>query len=39
VTSLTGKASHLESGDVLAGNPKVHDALRDLLTPHLGVSL
>jgi myo-inositol-1(or 4)-monophosphatase len=39
VTNLTGKASHLESGDVLAGNPKVHDALRDLLTPHLGVSL
>ena len=35
VTSLTGKGSHLESGDVLAGNPKVHDALRDLLTPHL----
>ena len=38
VTSLTGKTSHLESGDVLAGNPKVHDALRDLLTPHLGAS-
>jgi myo-inositol-1(or 4)-monophosphatase len=35
VTSLTGKGSHLESGDVLAGNPKVHDALRALLTPHL----
>ncbi|MEO7387127.1 MAG: inositol monophosphatase family protein [Gammaproteobacteria bacterium] len=35
VTGLTGKASHLESGDVLAGNPKVHEALRVLLTPHL----
>ncbi|MBL8199398.1 MAG: inositol monophosphatase [Chromatiales bacterium] len=35
VTSLTGKTSHLESGDVLAGNPKVHDALRALLAPHL----
>lgn len=35
VTSLTGKGSHLESGDVLAGNPKIHDALRTLLGPHL----
>ena len=35
VTSLTGGGSHLESGNVLAGNPKVHDALRALLTPHL----
>ena len=38
VTNLTGKASHLESGDVLAGNPKVHDALRDLFAPHLNKS-
>ncbi len=38
VTNLTGKASHLESGDVLAGNPKVHDALRALLAPHLNKS-
>ena len=38
VTNLTGKGSHLESGDVLAGNPKVHDALRDLLTPHLNAA-
>ena len=38
VTNLTGKGSHLESGDVLAGNPKVHDALRDLLAPHLNKS-
>lgn len=35
VTNLTGKSSHLESGDVLAGNPKMHDALRALLAPHL----
>ncbi|MDH5255408.1 MAG: inositol monophosphatase [Gammaproteobacteria bacterium] len=35
VTNLTGKTSHLESGDVLAGNPKMHDALRALLAPHL----
>jgi myo-inositol-1(or 4)-monophosphatase len=38
VTSLTSKGSHLESGDVLAGNPKMHDALRDLITPHLNAS-
>ena len=38
VTNLTGKTSHLESGDVLAGSPKVHDALRDLLAPHLNKS-
>ncbi|MDH5276698.1 MAG: inositol monophosphatase [Gammaproteobacteria bacterium] len=38
VTSLTGKDSHLDSGDVLAGNPKIHDALRALLTPHLNSS-
>jgi myo-inositol-1(or 4)-monophosphatase len=25
----------LESGNLVAGNPRVHDALRDLLTPHL----
>jgi myo-inositol-1(or 4)-monophosphatase len=35
VSNLTGKGSHLASGDVLAGNPKVHDALRALLAPHL----
>ena len=35
VTNLTGKESHLDSGDVLAGNPKVHEALRALLAPHL----
>ncbi|MEQ1800630.1 MAG: inositol monophosphatase family protein [Gammaproteobacteria bacterium] len=38
VTNLTGKTSHLESGDVLAGNPKVHDALRALLAPHLNAT-
>ena len=35
VTNLTGTESHLDSGDVLAGNPKVHEALRALLAPHL----
>ena len=35
VTSLTGKGSHLASGDVLAGNPKMHEALRLVLAPHL----
>ncbi|MEZ5565360.1 MAG: inositol monophosphatase family protein [Gammaproteobacteria bacterium] len=35
VSSLTGTGSHLDSGNVLAGNPKVHEALRLLLTPHL----
>jgi myo-inositol-1(or 4)-monophosphatase len=38
VSNLTGPGSYLESGDVLAGNPKVHDALRDLLAPHLQAS-
>ncbi len=37
VTSLTGQGSHLTSGNVLAGNPKVHEALRVLLTPHLNL--
>lgn len=35
VSSLTDKGSHLDSGNVLAGNPKLHDALRALLAPHL----
>ena len=37
VTGLTG-GSHLASGDVLAGNPKVHGALRALLGPHLNAA-
>jgi myo-inositol-1(or 4)-monophosphatase len=35
VSSLTGNDSHLDSGNVLAGNLKIHDALRELFTPHL----
>ncbi|MCC6787468.1 MAG: inositol monophosphatase [Hyphomonadaceae bacterium] len=35
VSSLTGNGSHLDSGNVLAGNLKIHDALRELFTPHL----
>jgi len=38
VSCLSGPGSALESGDVLAGNPKVHDALRDLLAPHLNAT-
>lgn len=35
VTSLTPGGDHLETGNVLAGAPKVHGALKELLTPHL----
>jgi len=35
VSSLTGNDSHLDSGNVLAGNLKIHDALHKLFTPHL----
>jgi myo-inositol-1(or 4)-monophosphatase len=35
VSNLTGAGSHLDSGNVLAGNLKVHDALRELFRPHL----
>lgn len=35
VTSLTGEDAVIEAGNPLAGGPKIHDALRDLLTPHL----
>ncbi len=38
ITGLTGGESHLESGDVLAGNPKMHEALRVLLAPHLNAA-
>lgn len=34
VSSLAGKP-HLLTGNVLAGNPKMHDALQALLAPHL----
>ena len=35
ITSLTPGGDHLETGDVLAGSPKVHGALQSLLTPLL----
>jgi myo-inositol-1(or 4)-monophosphatase len=35
VSSLTDRGSHLDSGNVLAGNLKIHDALHTLFTPHL----
>ncbi len=38
IGNLTGPGSHLDSGNVLAGSPKVHDALRDLLGPHLNAA-
>ncbi len=35
VSSLTPGADHLETGNVIAGSPKVHEALQKLLSPHL----
>jgi myo-inositol-1(or 4)-monophosphatase len=35
VTSLTPGGDYLASGNVLAGSPKVHEALLKLLAPHL----
>lgn len=35
VSSLTPGRDHFETGDVLAGSPKIHAALHELLTPHL----
>lgn len=35
VTSLTPGADALATGNVIAGSPKVHDALHKLLLPHL----
>ena len=35
VTSLTPGNDYLDTGDVIAGSPKVHEALQKLLAPHL----
>lgn len=35
VSELTGERDHLETGNVLAGAPKIHDALQKLLSPYL----
>jgi hypothetical protein len=37
VSSLTPEPV-LESGNILAGSPKIHDALRGLLLPHLNAT-
>lgn len=35
ISELQGDGDYLESGNIVAGSPKVHDALKKLLTPHL----
>lgn len=35
ISELQGNGDYLESGNVVAGTPKIHDALKKLLTPHL----
>ena len=36
ISELEGAGDYLETGNVVAGAPKVHDALLKLLQPHLG---
>jgi myo-inositol-1(or 4)-monophosphatase len=38
VTGLDGSGDWLETGAVLAASPRIHDALRKLLQPHLGTA-
>jgi myo-inositol-1(or 4)-monophosphatase len=35
ISELQGDGDYFESGNIVVGNPKIHDALRKLLTPHL----
>jgi myo-inositol-1(or 4)-monophosphatase len=35
ISELQGDGDYFRSGNIVVGNPKVHDALRKLLTPHL----
>ena len=35
ITSLTPGGDHLQTGDVIAGSPKVHEALQGILAPYL----
>ena len=35
ISELQGDGDYFDSGNVVAGSPKVHDALKKLLTPHL----
>ena len=35
ISELQGDGDYFRSGNIIVGNPKVHDALRKLLIPHL----
>ena len=35
ISELEDQDDYLETGNIIAGSPKVHDALKKLLTPHL----
>jgi myo-inositol-1(or 4)-monophosphatase len=35
VTDLAGRDSWQQSGNIVAGNPKIHEALLKLIEPHL----
>lgn len=35
ISELNGHGDYMQSGNVVAGSPKIHDALKKLLTPHL----
>lgn len=35
ISELEGKDDYLTTGNIVAGSPRVHDALKKLLTPHL----
>jgi len=35
ISELQGEGDYFKSGNIVAGSPKMHDALKKLLTPHL----
>ena len=35
ISELQGDGDYLKSGNIVAGAPKVHDALKKILVPHL----
>jgi myo-inositol-1(or 4)-monophosphatase len=39
ITDLSGRNGWQQSGHVIAGNPKIHDALVKLIEPHLTAEL
>ena len=39
VTNLAGGDSYMDSGNIVAGTPKVHGELLKLLSPHLNSEL